>query len=283
MCKFAVGLGYALLVLCLLADAEGLVLAQGDGSTNISPPEDDPGWAFVGRLLRGESGLATGIYLGNRWVLSMGHMGRWDRIELDGEVYLAQEGSQKHVSRRDGGRSDLMLTRLTQAPPREPAFRIPDAGLEIGEPVLVIACGRNRRDELVRFTMNWEETDEPRLAVFEGVRWSGNVKRWGTNRVERIHPSPVHNTPVFSTMFNSGIQPRTPFEAQGTRDDSGGAAFVKRDGAWYLAGAALAVTSFPNQPGNTSVYVRDHRMGNETYFAQLSEFKRQIEGIVFRR
>lgn len=268
------------MLLLVSLPAEALVLAVGDSSTNRSAPADDPGWAFVGRLTREGSSVSTGMYLGNRWIIATEHSGRFDAIRLEGEDYAVVEGSRQRVTHESGAQTDLVLARIERAPPSEPEFEILQGNVQVGEPVLVIASGRNRRDDPVFWNLLWEEVEDRSQAVFGGVRWANNVKRWGTNRVDEVPAEMVRNLPVFTTMFNAGRQPRTPFEAQGATADSGGGAFVKREGRWYLAGIAVATSNFPNQPRNTSAFTLDGRAGNQTIFARISYFKDQIEALL---
>ena len=62
----------ACLVILLLIPAPSLavVITDGDGTGNTTPSEDDPGFANVGILNAG-----SGIYIGNRWVMTAAHVG----------------------------------------------------------------------------------------------------------------------------------------------------------------------------------------------------------------
>ena len=70
--------------------AWGVVIRAGDGTGAVAPPFDDPGWGNVGSI-----GNATGIYLGNGWVLTAAHV--WGNgqsaVCLNGTYYPVQPGS----------------------------------------------------------------------------------------------------------------------------------------------------------------------------------------------
>ena len=89
---------FELLRLCLLLtaplSASAVVHTTGDGSGNTTPPPDDPGFANVGSTLD-PSGL-SGVYLGNRWVLTAGHVGEPSFV-FDGVTYAPVPGSRQVI------------------------------------------------------------------------------------------------------------------------------------------------------------------------------------------
>ena len=101
------------LTLLLTVPAAALVLESGDGQGNTTPPADDPGWAYVGRV----SG-PSGIYLGNGWMLTANHVTVSDP-EIEGVVYPVVPGTDRaapqprQLARRSQG--------LSHRPEPEPA------------------------------------------------------------------------------------------------------------------------------------------------------------------
>jgi hypothetical protein len=67
--------------------ARAVLIQTATGTDNTTAPPDDPGWANVG-----ERGIGNGVYLGDRWVLTVAHVGDGG-IVLDGATYSAEAGS----------------------------------------------------------------------------------------------------------------------------------------------------------------------------------------------
>ncbi len=226
--------------------ARGLVV-EADPAEVQRAPGPGMGFEHVGKI-----GGTTGVYLGEGWVLTAGHVGAGE-LWLDGEKYPALAGSWAPLRGAEGAiPPDLGVFRVTPRPslPRLAIVRRPAA---VGEPVFLVGCGHGLGE---RF--EWDGR-----AAF---RWAPpNVRRWGTNRVAAAGidlPRSGTSTRVFATLFSAG----EPHEGQAALGDSGGAGFVRRRGAWMLAGIMISVVSFPEQPPQTAV------AGNATHLADLSHY-----------
>jgi hypothetical protein len=201
-------------------------------------------------------GPTSAVYLGEGWVITAGHVGAGE-IQLDGASYPAVAGSWTQL--RGGGGPplpDLGVFRVAPHP-RLPRLALVSRALAPGEKLLLVGCGHARGERL-----EWEGRT--------GWRWSGpNVRRWGLNRIAGTGFDAFDTgmaTRSFATLFSAD----EPWEAQAAGGDSGGAVFVRRGGAWELAGIMIAVGTFPKQPGQTSM------IGNTTHVADLSHYRDEI-------
>jgi hypothetical protein len=263
-----IALGRAALALCLAAagaPAGAVVIDAGDGSGNTSPPGDDPGWDAVGN-----AGGLTGVYLGRGWVLTANHVGE-QNITLDGIVYPAVPGSKIQFMTDTSTTADLALYRIEGRP------SLPEVVLSASPPVAgvdeatLIGHGWNREPTLTKWTEDWTESP-PGLAVYFGFKQApGNTMRWGSNLVEQTGVSvsiSSNTTESFLVTFDEsgGVL----YESQAVPGDSGGAAFIKREGVWELAGILFARALFTDQPAGTAVF------GNQSVTVDLSFYREQI-------
>lgn len=270
------GLGKSFGIAILLAalapcSARAVIIDTVDGAGNITVPADDPGWNNVGMRPVGGTDVLSGVYVGNRWVLTANHVGGGP-IVLAGGTYAMAAGSGVQLTNAGAvgktSAADLFLYQLT-ADPGLPMLSLASSAPGVGATVTMIGAGLNRGDYkewLVSGTTWTENTANPNAA---GYMWgSGQAMRWGTNNVSG---SAWVNTSydAFSryTTFND-IFPSS--EAQAAYGDSGGGVFFKSGGQWQLAGIILGVDRYVGQPTNAAVF------GNNTYFADVSYYRDQI-------
>ncbi len=270
---------------------------------NTTPPPDDPGWANVG-VLNG----STGVYLGNRWVLTAFHVGAGTVLfpEL-GQSFPHDPTSVIRLDNPPGQnlspQTDLVLFQLQQEPSLPPlrlAVDTPPAGAE------VMAIGRGKDRELdptywdvVKGTKwTWTETEPP--GDYSGYKTlTTNTLRWGNNLIEDDEPFKSERDANITTNVdssfgdfvslitefdgfdgNSNNSIKGPagtaaldFESQAVVNDSGGGLFWKNHGVWELVGTALAVEGYKDQPSETRISM----FGNLTFYADLSVYLDQIE------
>jgi hypothetical protein len=258
-------LGLAALVLCLTAGsapAGAVVIDTGDGSGNDPIPlGDDPGWDSVGIV-----GNLTGVYLGRGWVLTANHVGEKD-ITLAGVVYPAVVGSKIQFMTGASTAADLAVYRIVGRP------KLPEVVLSASPPVAgvdevtLIGHGWNREPTLTDWTASWTEVP-PGPAFYSGYKQAtGRTMRWGNNVVEETGVIVTTTESFLVTFDESG---GVPNESQAVPGDSGGAVFIKRDGAWELAGILFSRLLFTDQPSETAVF------GNESAAADVSFYREQI-------
>jgi len=271
--RSAAGLAPALAGLLLASVAAGVVIEAGDGSGNTSEPGDDPGFANVGIA----SNSLSGIYIGDRWVLTAHHVGEPPTFTFGGIPYATVTGSRTRLETSPGVGADLALIRLEQAPPL-PALEIATTGPAPNDVVTLIGNGRSREASRTCWNSSFTEVScgmGPPPA-YEGFVAAGvRVLRWGRNQVTVVgndETIPGSGTSrVFETRFDeSGIAD----ECQVANGDSGGGAFLKR-GTWELVGILIAQAPVSGlQPANTAVF------GSDTIAVDLAFYADQIDAIV---
>jgi hypothetical protein len=233
----------------------GLVLEPGADDVSERPPAQVPGWANVG--LRAGT---TAIYLGNGWVITARHVGAGD-VMLGGVNHLGLPESTVQLGAGDGPTlPDLIVFRI-EPRPTLPPLRIRPTPPDVGERVVLVGAGRDRGA-----STRWKGQ--------AGWLWGPHVGlRWGTNRVSETSIDVGVGgivTRSFAMRFDPG---ETQHEAQAAVGDSGGAAFIRREGRFELAGVLIAIATFPGQPPETALY------GNRTTAADLSIFSRTLAAL----
>jgi hypothetical protein len=252
--------------------ASAVVPTTGDGSGNTAPPADDPGFANVGYTFNGTNGT-SGVYLGNGWVLTAGHVGL-QPIAFGGAFYDPIPGSRV-VLQTGGTAADLALYRIL-GHPNLPDVTIAQTGVSANDEVVMIGWGWTRQTGLTYWDATFGEVPEAQ-AVYTGYkRASKGVARWGRNRVDAIDQSlagPSTETRIFVTTFDA---PGIADEAQVVPGDSGGAAFVKRGGTWELVGVLVAreIYATEGQPPGSAVF------GNLSYVGDVAWYSDQILPLV---
>lgn len=258
----------ALPLLLVALSGSAVVETTGDGSGNTTSPADDPGFANVGTSSNG----LTGVYLGNRWVLSAAHVGERDFV-FDGVTYPAVTGSRVVIS-KDGNTADLEMVRVWGHPPL-PALTLSTASPALGDAVVMIGNGWNREPGLTCWNGAWGEVSCPGGAYSGYKRSTGRALRWGKNLVTDVDldvPTGSHLTRSFATDFDeAGIAD----EAQVVTGDSGGGVFLKRGGQWQLVGIQFAMSVLDvNQPANTAVF------GDASILVDLSYYRNEILAVL---
>jgi hypothetical protein len=85
----------------------------------------------------------------------------------------------------------------------------------------------------------------------------------------------VDSTYSFAVTFTDPLDPSaTTDEAAGANGDSGGGAFIKIGGNWYLAGTIFSISQYVGQPSTTSIY------GNELFAVDLSFYRDDILAVI---
>ncbi len=231
-----------------------VIIVTGDGTGNTTAPGDDPGFDNVGTV----HGL-SGVYLGNGWVLTAGHVGSGD-MEFGGFTYQPVPGSFQKLTGGTASFADLALLRMV-GDPGLPTTALATTTPSVGNSVVMIGRGFSRGS-----ATSWNGNN--------GWNWTiPMVKRWGANRVSTTGNS-ILNTESLTLNFD----PPGPFavsdEAHVATGDSGGAVYWSSGGIWYLAGTLFASLTFGSQPANTSLY------GNGVAAADVSFYRSEILAIV---
>ena len=246
---------------CILAFVPAVVITSGDGSGNVTPPSDDPGFANVG--VKGDSA----VYLGGGWALTAKHSGAGD-VTLGGVRYSLVPDSAIQIPTDETTLSDLSLFRLQPLPPL-PALTIAEAPASVGEAVVMIGNGNNRASAKTYWDASWNEVAAGEPFFHAGFLYgSGRTIRWGSNAVSRIGLSlsgPGSLSREFEMQFDD-----LPDEAQAVNGDSGGAIFAKRGGQWELLGIMNFVSHVGGAPSASAVF------GARSYAMDLSFYRDRI-------
>ena len=264
------------LVLACATTARGVVIEPiYDAPTKVAPG-DDPGWANVGYL-----STASGVYLGNRWVLTANHVGDGSFRLSDGRAFPAVPGSSVQLPNTGGlaslGAADLRMFRLLDDPGL-PSLTIDDTRPASGAGVIMIGAGHDRAPGVTgwRVTngasgLDWTQVALPLANELGYSLLSSQTMRWGTNAMQSGTVFAGSTTLAFNTSFT---KQGTAFEAQAVSGDSGGGVFSFADGGWKLVGIMDAQEMLSNQPAGTAVF------GNQTQSADLSVYRAQIMSLV---
>jgi hypothetical protein len=174
-----------------------------------------------------------------------------------------------------GTGADLAVYRIIGHPNAPEVLFSQSPPIEDVEDVTLIGKGWTREATETTWTSSWTETP-PGATAFTGYkRLSSGVMRWGRNRVTISDVELTlggRKTRSFYTAFDA--QGGLSDEALAVTGDSGGAAFVKRDGTWELAGIMYARTEFVDQLSDTAVF------GNETILVDISFYRDQILEVI---
>lgn len=205
------------------------------------PESGTTGWDYVGTV-----NGASGVYLGNGWVLTAGHVGAGD-FTLQGETYDAVPGSAQGFS-NSTGTADLTLFQLAQSP------ALPPLTLETTTPVRLSHSHQGNQVAMIGYGGGYGET-------------------WGLNTVTAVNQDTEVEGYSYDTVdFETAYGTTTDGSYSATNNaflvggDSGGGDFIydSSTGSWVLAGINEAVDT----------------TNNNSYMVQLSAYASQIDPIV---
>jgi len=202
------------------------------------------GWNYVGEVINA-SGTASGVYLGNDWVMTAGHVGS-GTFALSGTSYYLVPGSVRGVI-VSGTLADITLFQISTAPAL-PSLTISGSapaaftGFQAGDQVVMIGYGGTQR-----------------------------VETWGLNTVtENNVPVTINGFPYTTNDFETDFGTTTRHGQSVTNNyqfvlgDSGGGDFIcnASTGEWELAGINEAAD-----------------LDNNGYMVQLSSYASEIDSI----
>ncbi|MGB8352920.1 MAG: trypsin-like serine protease [Chthoniobacteraceae bacterium] len=201
------------------------------------------GWNYVGEVINA-SGTASGVYLGNDWVITAGHVGS-GTFSLSGSNYIMVPGSAQGIT-VSGTPADLTLFQITTAPVL-PSLTISSTapahltGFHSGDQVVMIGYGGN-----------------------QGETWGMNTVTSGSVSVT------IAGYPYTTTDFETAFGTTTRGSNSATNNaafvlgDSGGGDFVydSSTGTWELTGINEAIDT-----------------GTNGYMVELGVYASQIDNI----
>jgi len=221
--------------------------SNGWGRTGID------GWSYVGSM-----NGASGVYLGNGWVITAGHVGAGN-FTLNGNTYNSTGYSYTNFTASINGTnfpSDLNLFQIST---------ISTTGNTPNLPSLTIASSTPT------FFSNSTRTNQVSQSQVVMIGFGGG-QSWGVNNVTGVNQGVLVNssgnsygTTDFSTTYGSLSSFYTSItnNAKLVTGDSGGGDFMKIGGNWVLAGINEATDSNGN-----------------SYMVQLSSYASVITNVI---
>ncbi|MGD9126764.1 MAG: dockerin type I domain-containing protein [Planctomycetia bacterium] len=208
--------------------------------------------------------MASGVYLGDRWVLTAKHVCAGD-VVFNGITYSYEEGSAQCIenpsgySRLNSTYTDLKVFRITEEPDL-PSLEIAVNSPSVGTELRLAGNGTHHEETLSYWTVDtydWSWTESDTSTQYWGFQAVGpNALQWGTNQVIGSYRGPTPSTHYVSLCGTDMIALKTRFDAQTTYEaqavagDSGGGAFYwdEETESWFLGGIISCIELLPNAP-----------------------------------
>ncbi|HWA84804.1 MAG TPA: trypsin-like serine protease [Opitutus sp.] len=270
----------AALMFMLAGSSRAVVVAGGTGGEQTSDPGGGFPFTNVGSV-KGASGVYLGDFAGKYWVLTASHVvgsgASLGNITLGGTSYSFVPGSGVVIRNSDKSTTDLTLFQIA-TDPGLPNLTLASVAPATGTTVWLVGYGLRETgsERFWNVTGSGSETAWNSLPNATGANAAGYaIANGGT---ERYGGSVLVDPSTLSLASNYDIgtgQTRalmTEFQptigyAQAASGDSGGALFYDTSGGWELAGILGAVTTFTNQPSNTSVFGQTTYAGDVGFYS----------------
>ena len=208
----------------------------GSGNTNT-------GWDYVGQV--GGANDASGVYLGNGWVITAGHVSAHD-FTLDTNTYAFTGYSYTNFTLNINGTNQFADLNLFQISTTSTSGNVllPTNNLTLAS--------------------SFPGTSNQVVMIGYGDAQVGRDKSWGINTITANNIAISVSSYVsadFATAYGTNAYGTTN-TANLILGDSGGGDFVNVSGSWYLSGINEAVTN------------------RDSYFVDLSYYKTQIQSVM---
>ncbi|MFN5756669.1 MAG: trypsin-like serine protease [Planctomycetia bacterium] len=282
----SVGLAIVL-ALMVVQTAEAVVVSGGWVTDNNQAPVDPSHetWANVG-----VRGIGSGVYVGNRWVLTANHVGGGDITLTNGTTYQMAAGSGRQLVNVIGSGSttpaDLFLYQLT-ADPGLPWVNLATT-FSVNDEVLMVGAGRQRGAGTywaVNSSTNpwtWTPVTSGSYNIAGYDLLTPREMSWGLNVIADSETVSVDGVAV-AAMRTDFIAPQfsgdlAGYEGQATAGDSGGPVFRWSGSQWELAGIMVGTSKALNGQPDSVLLGADPLVDfySETYIADLSAYREQI-------
>ncbi len=239
--------------------ANAIVFFSQGNDANLDNPGVGLPWDNVVQM-RNESGpIGSGVYLGNRYVLTAGHVGPLTSVKVGFLDYQLESSTPISI-----GTADMKLVRLASDPGLNGVRLNTNPSGDTGNSYLVgYGVGRASSSLLSSSPVTWGDS-------------STALKRWGTNLVDgTIAGVQVggYTSDLLRTQFNSnaGIN-----EAALTIYDSGSALFRQIGSEWYLVGLGAYVQNSGYSLASTQFNSKD---SDDSYFIRISSYSSAVDQI----
>jgi hypothetical protein len=239
--------------------ANAIVFFSQGNDANLDNPGVGLPWDNVVQM-RNESGpIGTGVYLGNRYVLTAGHVGPLTSVKVGFVDYLLDSSPALAI-----GTADMKLVRLASDPGLSGVRLNTNPSGDLGNSYLVgYGVGRASSSLLGSSPVTWGDSTTA-------------IKRWGTNLVDgAITGVQVagYTSDLLRTQFNSNVGAN---EAALTIYDSGSALFRQIGSEWVLVGLGAYVQNSGYSLASTQFNSRD---SDDSYFIRISSYSSAVDQI----
>ena len=225
--------------------------SQGNGA-NLDNPAVGLPWDNVVQMQSPTGPIGTGVYLGNRYVLTAGHVGPLTSVKVGFVNYLLDSSPAVAI-----GTADMKLVRLASDPGLGGVRLNSNPSADGGAAHLVgYGVGRAPSSLLGTSPVTWGDS-------------STATKRWGTNFVDGAIGEALvggYTSDLLRTQFNSNAGAN---EAALTIYDSGSALFRQIGSDWYLVGLGAYVQNSGYSLASTQFNSKD---SDDSYFIRISSY-----------
>ena len=225
--------------------------SQGNGA-NLDNPAVGLPWDNVVQMQSPTGPIGTGVYLGNRYVLTAGHVGPLTSVKVGFVNYLLDSSPAVAI-----GTADMKLVRLASDPGLGGVRLNSNPSADGGAAHLVgYGVGRASSSLLESNPITWGDS-------------STAIKRWGTNFVDGAIGAALvggYTSDLLRTQFNSNAGAN---EAALTIYDSGSALFRQIGSEWYLVGIGAYVQNSGYSLASTQFNSND---SDDSYFIRISSY-----------
>jgi len=232
--------------------ARAIVFFSQGNDVNLTNPGNGLPWENVVQMRSSTGPIGTGVYLGNRYVLTAGHVGPLTSVKVGFVDYLLDSSPAVSI-----GRADMQLVRLASDPGLGGVRLNSNPSADGGAAHLVgYGVGRADSSALSSSPVTWGDS----LTA---------IKRWGTNFVDgAISNAQVagYTSDLLRTQFNSNAGSN---EAALTILDSGSALFRQIGSDWFLVGLGAYVQNSGYSLASTQFNSRD---SDDSYFIRISSY-----------
>ena len=232
--------------------ARAIVFFSQGNDANLTSPGGGLPWDNVVQMQSSTGPIGTGVYLGNRYVLTAGHVGPLASVKVGYVDYLLDSSPAVAI-----GTADMKLVRLASDPGLSGVRLNSNPSADGGAAHLVgYGVGRASSSLLGSNPVTWGDS-------------SSAIKRWGTNLVDgAISGVQVggYTSDLLRTQFNSNAGAN---EAALTIYDSGSALFRQIGSEWYLVGLGAYVQNSGYSLANSQFNSTE---SDDNYFIRISSY-----------
>ena len=232
--------------------AQAIVFYSQGNDANLTSPGGGLPWDNVVQMQSPTGPIGTGVYLGNRYVLTAGHVGPLTSVKVGFVNYLLDSSPAVAI-----GTADMKLVRLASDPGLGGVRLNSNPSADGGAAHLVgYGVGRAPSSLLGTSPVTWGDS-------------STATKRWGTNFVDGAIGAALvggYTSDLLRTQFNSNAGVN---EAALTIYDSGSALFRQIGSDWYLVGLGAYVQNSGYSLASTQFNSKD---SDDSYFIRISSY-----------